>query len=386
MSEVVYCDDRRYPGPATHPAPPDITGTPTQAELDAYPRMFTWGELKQIIMGGDLEQLMRNKEMQWKYDQWSVGMKAKYGSTEKYLVNARLPFPKPAPEPTYDTSTSLDQSSQPVPSITETTTSTPESGTSTPSSVGFVSLSSLSIVNGRLRKSKSKLSISHSRDDLVDADGDAEEDEAVDGDDGEEVPKAEYLRLSDDGSLDPEKYAVLPNDWPYNIPYGVRHYCVWSRIPIAHPELVGYDPAAWAKIEQEGLGGFTGITPLPPSLTAKPPVPSPPGASPLEGSLTPAGRGKIETGVSKEEWYARDVKHAGTEMRKWAGVEYECAGGKEVGRMVRGLWDERGWECLWFVNPPRLQSVPGFSHFHVFARRKTPEEIDAAGVAASKTQ
>lgn len=31
-----------------------------------------------------------------------------------------------------------------------------------------------------------------------------------------------------------------------------------------------------------------------------------------------------------------------------------------------------------FVNPPRLQSVPGFSHFHVFARRKTPEEIDAA--------
>ena len=33
---------------------------------------------------------------------------------------------------------------------------------------------------------------------------------------------------------------------------------------------------------------------------------------------------------------------------------------------------------LQFVNPPRLQSVPGFSHFHVFARRKTPEEIDAA--------
>jgi hypothetical protein len=29
----------------------------------------------------------------------------------------------------------------------------------------------------------------------------------------------------------------------------------------------------------------------------------------------------------------------------------------------------------------RLQSVPGFSHFHVFARRKTPEEIDAAEAA-----
>lgn len=31
----------------------------------------------------------------------------------------------------------------------------------------------------------------------------------------------------------------------------------------------------------------------------------------------------------------------------------------------------------------RLQSVPGFSHFHVFARRKTPEEIDAAEAAMS---
>jgi hypothetical protein len=31
----------------------------------------------------------------------------------------------------------------------------------------------------------------------------------------------------------------------------------------------------------------------------------------------------------------------------------------------------------------RLQSVPGFSHFHVFARRKTPEEIDAAEAAVA---
>lgn len=29
-----------------------------------------------------------------------------------------------------------------------------------------------------------------------------------------------------------------------------------------------------------------------------------------------------------------------------------------------------------FADVQRLQSVPGFSHFHVFARRKTPPEID----------
>ena len=34
----------------------------------------------------------------------------------------------------------------------------------------------------------------------------------------------------------------------------------------------------------------------------------------------------------------------------------------------------------------RLQSVPGFSHFHVFARRKTPEEIDAAEAAMVAAQ
>lgn len=41
-------------------------------------------------------------------------------------------------------------------------------------------------------------------------------------------------------------------------------------------------------------------------------------------------------------------------------------------------------EIVQFVNPPRLQSVPGFSHFHVFARRKTPGEIDASEVAWTK--
>ena len=47
--QVVYLDDRRYPGPACHPPPGKVTGLPTQRELDAFPRMFTWGELKDII-------------------------------------------------------------------------------------------------------------------------------------------------------------------------------------------------------------------------------------------------------------------------------------------------------------------------------------------------
>lgn len=56
----------------------------------------------------------------------------------------------------------------------------------------------------------------------------------------------------------------------------------------------------------------------------------------------------VSTGkLKKEEWYAADVAYGGPEMRKWAGLKYQSEGGEEVGKMVQGLWDERGWECLW---------------------------------------
>jgi len=44
--------------------------------------------------------------------------------------------------------------------------------------------------------------------------------------------------------------------------------------------------------------------------------------------------------------------------------------GREVHRYVKNRWIEKEWETAWFVNPPRLQSVPGLAHIHVFARRK----------------
>jgi hypothetical protein len=92
---MIYDGDTRYPGPQVHPPPEYITGIPTQQELDAQARMFTWGELKEVIRksswpmscpfltaeSGDLELLMRNKKMQARYDTWMIGMKQKYGST-----------------------------------------------------------------------------------------------------------------------------------------------------------------------------------------------------------------------------------------------------------------------------------------------------------------
>lgn len=43
--------------------------------------MFTWGELKETLRTGKLERLMRNKEMQARYDAWVRGIKGEYGTT-----------------------------------------------------------------------------------------------------------------------------------------------------------------------------------------------------------------------------------------------------------------------------------------------------------------
>jgi len=49
--------------------------------------------------------------------------------------------------------------------------------------------------------------------------------------------------------------------------------------------------------------------------------------------------------------------------------------GSEVDLFVKNRWEPAFWETAWFVNPPRLQSIPDLSHIHVFARKKSAEEI-----------
>ncbi len=40
----------------------------------------------------------------------------------------------------------------------------------------------------------------------------------------------EYLKYKDGEELDKEKFAILPNDWPYDVPKDVRHIVVWSKV------------------------------------------------------------------------------------------------------------------------------------------------------------
>ncbi|KAG9125411.1 hypothetical protein FRC07_007710 [Ceratobasidium sp. 392] len=104
------------------------------------------------------------------------------------------------------------------------------------------------------------------------------------------------------------------------VPPEIRHYVVWSRLPMTHPGIV---PAQiWDQIVQDGLWGFSG------------------------SSYKPKGSGV----ASIDEL----VRQAGSEVRAY----------------VEAKWPAEEYEVAWFVNPPRLQSIPGLAHLHVFARKK----------------
>ncbi|KAF7314621.1 hypothetical protein MKEN_00935800 [Mycena kentingensis (nom. inval.)] len=148
-------------------------------------------------------------------------------------------------------------------------------------------------------------------------------------------------------SAAPEEYlSIITNDWPYSVPPDVTHTIVWTRLPIFHPLLV--TPDIEARVNQDGLVGFTGGA-------EDPPLPS------LDECL----EALADWGVTKEKMI---VSEKGTEAEEAA----MRSAGRPVHEFVKTRWPEEEWETAWFVNPPRLQSVPGLAHVHVFAQRKTP--------------
>ncbi|CAL1712455.1 unnamed protein product [Somion occarium] len=145
----------------------------------------------------------------------------------------------------------------------------------------------------------------------------------------------------------PEYISIIMNDWPYSVPPEVEHTLIWTRIPIIPPDL---PPSIAPRIAQDGLWGFTGSDSPPPSPSLLP-------------SYLPA---LSEWGVTMDK-LVRSPK--GTDEEE-ALVKKD---GDEIAKFIKRRWSEDEWETAWFVNPPRLQSVPGLAHIHVFARYKGPD-------------
>ncbi|KAF7348289.1 hypothetical protein MSAN_01782600 [Mycena sanguinolenta] len=266
------------------------SGRPTREELLVhYPAKFTWHELKTFINSGDLGLLKRDQKLQERYNLWLVGIKERYGSSANYLMNFRLQWGKP------DTLSLLGSAVQ-------------DMGMSTPPVFEPLSV------------------------------------------EGWTVPR-ELPPLPADApayfseSTPPEYISIIQNDWPYSVPPEVEHTLVWTRIPIFHSTLV--PESIRARVELDGLWGFTGNDSPPPSPSTLP------ACLPAlaEWGFTLDKMIKSEKGTAEED-----------ELVRLAGVP--------VNNFVKNRWKEEEWETAWFVNPPRLQSVPGLAHVHVFARHK----------------
>ncbi|KAG6903159.1 hypothetical protein C0995_004706 [Termitomyces sp. Mi166 len=147
----------------------------------------------------------------------------------------------------------------------------------------------------------------------------------------------------------PSEYlSIIQNDWPYSgnpVPPEIEHTLIWTRLPIYHESLVAKSISA--RVEQDGLWGFTGSTSPPPSPSILP-------------SCLPA---LSDWGITMDK-LIRSTPPTAEE------AELLRRAGEEIQEFIRNRWDESRWETAWFVNPPRLQSVPDLAHIHVFARQK----------------
>lgn len=171
------------------------------------------------------------------------------------------------------------------------------------------------------------------------------------------------------------------------MPPEIEHTLIWTVLPVL-PPLSHLSEKLQARLNQDGLWGFTGL--LPSSIASHKEPPSP--------SLLPACLPALSDWGVTEDKLVRSEKGTQEEER----IIEEM--GKEVHEfIVNRKWKEREWETAWFVNPPvsstlnarslsryfdslygvlprsrlqRLQSVPGLAHIHVFARYKGRTEIE----------
>ncbi|KAG6916317.1 hypothetical protein DXG01_007367 [Tephrocybe rancida] len=279
--------------PTTVLSPKDIplrTGPPTKEELVVYyPAKFTWAQLKTFVNSGDLGLLKRDRKLQERYNKWAVGIKAEYGSIVNYLTDYRLQWGKRDTLSLLTSALDADEVQNEVQQPSQSQT------------------------NGNVKKVFPALP--------------------------EDAPK--YFTRD----TPPEYLSIIQNDWPYSVPSEVEHTLIWTRVPIYHEDIVA--KSITARVEQDGLCGFTGTSSPPPSPSALP-------------SCLPA----------LSEWGITMDRLVRSEPPTEEEVTLIRHAGEEIHEFVRNRWDESRWETAWFVNPPRLQSVPGLAHIHVFARQK----------------
>jgi len=122
-------------------------------------------------------------------------------------------------------------------------------------------------------------------------------------------------------------------------------------------------------VTNDGVRGLTGQTPSK-------------GSKPKQviglGTVTSILTSKLS--IPKDSTSSSDSPNARPLDLDWdeeAAAELAALAHKHAGRLIHEYvirnWNEEEWQTAWFCNPPHLRTVPGLSHFHVVARRKTSQ-------------
>ena len=143
--------------------------------------------------------------------------------------------------------------------------------------------------------------------------------------------------------LSPLSQSAEPSLFGPAVPIDVEHTLIWTKVPIYHPNLVHETIAA--RIEQDGLWGFSGIDSPPPSPSKLP-------------SCLPALE---EWGITMDKL----IRSAPPSLEEADLVE---KAGSEVHRYVKNRWTETQWETAWFVNPPVRGCFRKSSSIHLLIR------------------
>jgi hypothetical protein len=120
--------------------------------------------------------------------------------------------------------------------------------------------------------------------------------------------------------------SVSHRDFSRPVPPDVEHTLIWTCVPIIHPSIV--PEAIAARVEQDGIWGFTGTTADPPSPSTLP-------------SCLPA-LSEWDVAMDKLVRSKKATPEEGDMLRQ---------AGCEVHEFVKNRWVESEWETAWFVNP-----------------------------------
>lgn len=203
---------------------------------------MTWSYIVSILSHGDLDQLFRDPVCDSAYRAYAPKVRTQYDGIENYIRQVRLGWP-------------TEKNLAVGPNILDRPQKDPLSILSSPSSSGVNTPNGTRLPLEVIKETWPETLVPHpTKPGIVLRHFVADADEH--GQAGESLVK------------------TIPNDWPYGIPAGCSHWCVWSQLPILHPSLFSTVDTPFAEeireelyncVTGDGIRGFTGFIPSSPS-------------------------------------------------------------------------------------------------------------------------